>query len=233
MSSKVKMWLTLVIGLIIIAITLVLFLLGFSDTEKTALNWLAMSFMLISEVLLIAGLMLLPVYIKNTSGTFASSGVYSTLFGYWLITAILAIFAKAFFNDNVRSFISTQLIVLGSAAIIIIVLFMTASNVKRDDDRITKGAVLLKNSENIAFSLMSNTEYQQFTGILGKLYEEFKYSNKNTEIADTDQQVYSAMSELAEELNKDEVDNRDIEKKVNSIILHLKERNRAVTQISG
>lgn len=231
MNGKMKIFLTLGIGLIIIAVTLVLFLIGFNGIEKTTLNWLAMTFLLISEVMLIAGLLLSPLYIKTMNAVLITSGVYSTLFAYWIITACLAIFAKVFFADNLRAFISTQLIVFGIVAIVIIALFISAANVKSDDDKIKNRAVILKNSENIAFSLASNPQYRQFKNILDRLYEELKYSDNNAEIADLDQLVFSAMNELAEKLNKVEVDNEDIEKKINSIILHVKERNRAAIQI--
>lgn len=129
MYIKAKIFLTLGIGLAIIAITLVLFLVGFSYTEKTAVDWLAMSFVLVSEVLLITGLVLLPVYKTKIKAALVSSGVYSALFAYWLTTALLAIFAKDF---NIRAFISTQIIALGIVAIIIMALFISAFNVKNN-----------------------------------------------------------------------------------------------------
>lgn len=231
MNSKTKMWLTLGIGLIIIAVTLVLFLVGFSGAEKTNIHWLALAFMLVSELMLIAGSLLLPVYIQAFSAAMFRAGVISTLIIYCIITALLAVFANRFFAGNLSAFISTQVIVLGVVAVIIISLIMNASNVKAADEQLGSGASL-KNSENIAFSLKSNTSYQEFAGMLGMLYEELKYSDKATSIAELDQTINSSVIELSEELNNDpEITKEMIEEKVNQIILNIKERNRAVMQL--
>ena len=126
MPDKMKMLLILGIGIIIIAVTLVIFLIGFSSGEKTTLHWLSLLFVLISEVALIGGLILMRVRIETLNATLLKAGITSTLFIYFVITVLLAVF-KPLFAGNLNAFITIQVTMIGIAAAAIMALLISAS----------------------------------------------------------------------------------------------------------
>ncbi len=126
MNHKMKMFLTLGIGLIIIAITLILYFVGFSSTEKTTLSWVAFLFVLIAEIALICGLILMNFRIKSLNETLLKAGILSSLSIYFVITVLLTIF-KGFFAQHMGAFITTQVAVCGIVAIVVMALLISAS----------------------------------------------------------------------------------------------------------
>lgn len=126
MPDKMKMLLTLAIGIIIIAVTLVIFLVGFSIGEKTTLHWLSMLFVLISEVALIGGLIFMSIRVERLNETLLKAGITSTLFIYFVITVLLAVF-KPLFAGNLNAFITIQVTMIGIAAAAIMALLISAS----------------------------------------------------------------------------------------------------------
>lgn len=125
MANNRNVVLLLSIGAIIIAVTLVIFLVGISGGEKTTLHWLSLLFVLISEAALIGGLIFMTVRIDTLNTTLLKAGVSSTLFIYFIITVLLAIF-KPLYAAHLNAFITTQVTVAGIAAVIIIALFISA-----------------------------------------------------------------------------------------------------------
>jgi len=132
MNNKTKIALTTSIGLIIIAVTLVQFFIGFSNdnvvpsSEQLTIKWLALTFMLLSEIALTASLVLLMMPVKELNETLLKAGILPILFGYFALTVLLAVF-RSFFTDHVSAYISTQITILGIVAVIIIAVIISSS----------------------------------------------------------------------------------------------------------
>lgn len=124
MNNKIKM--VLGIGSIIIAVTLVWFLIGFSPAEKTTLDWIALLFMLIAEVSFIIGLIILTNRIEALNSIMLKSGIISTLSVYLIATILLAL-CRTFFDQRINAFVSAEITIGGIAAIIIMTLVLSSS----------------------------------------------------------------------------------------------------------
>ena len=109
-----------IIGIIVVAFSLaVFFLLGI---EKTAVNVWALTFLLLSEIVLFGGLIGLRFTGANHSKVFLKSGVTVTLLLYFVATLISALFAGAF-KENLNTFILIELAIIVLFAITIISIF--------------------------------------------------------------------------------------------------------------
>lgn len=126
MTDRTKVWLILGIGLIMVAITLVLFLLGFSGGEKGTLHWISLLFILIAEAALIAGLVLMTNRSTTLNSTLLKAGLMSTFSLYLIITVLLAVF-NPLFGESINAFVTTQVTICGIAAIVVIALVISAS----------------------------------------------------------------------------------------------------------
>lgn len=224
MDNKMKMFLTLGAGLIIIILTVVLFSPG---QEKTDLDWIALTSVLISEIALISSFVFMSVHVEKMNSILLKAGFISTSFIYFCITVILAVIREAF-TQNVNGFLNIQLILVGITAIIAIALIISGSNkeVNHEND-----SLLLKNSEMLAFSLRSNHQYRTHEDLLNKLYEEIKYSDKTETVQELDQTINQELISLSAVLKNNPASKDEIEEAIQTILLHLKERNMAALKL--
>lgn len=177
MNKSIKIYPILSIGFIVIATTLVIFFLGDSIFDKTILEWLSLAFVVLSEIALFAGITITSLQVSPTNKMLIRSGMISTLFIYWLITVVCALF-KNLFNDNLSGYIVLQIIIIAITAIIIISLNSMATRVKSGDEKIIRSRGLMEDCQRRLFGLKSNSGYTQFQKPLNDIYEMLKYGDK-------------------------------------------------------
>lgn len=126
-----------VIGAILVAFTLsAFFLLNF---EGIPLYVWALSFLLLSEVVLCAGLLGVRALGANHGKTFASAGLTGILILYFISTAVSIVFTSKFV-DNMNGFILLELGIIALFAILFIATLnfsarISASN-RRDAEKV-------------------------------------------------------------------------------------------------
>lgn len=228
MDKRSKVFSNISIGVIAIIITLVLFFVGFEKVEKNSLDYLALMFILVSEVALFAGLILLIINEAPMSSIIIRSGVISTLSIYWLLTIITYLVYKNAYKDSIGGFVAVQLILMALAAIISISLFMAASNVHASNIKIESRRILLQESENIIFNLKNQKTYVLYKNSLDRLYETIKYSDKVASDSTIDEGIKTKIVNLSNNLKENHEDKEAINECIEDIITLVKERNMAV-----
>lgn len=228
MDKRSKVFSNISIGVIVIIITLVLFFVGFEKVEKNSLDYLALMFILVSEVALFAGLILLIINEAPMSSIIIRSGVISTLSIYWLLTIITYLVYKNAYKDIIGGFVAVQLILMALAAIISISLFMAASNVHASNIKIESRRILLQESENIIFNLKNQKTYVLYKNSLDRLYETIKYSDKVASDSTIDEGIKTKIVNLSNNLKENHEDKEAINECIEDIITLVKERNMAV-----
>ncbi len=228
MDKRSKVFSNISIGVIVIIITLVLFFVGFEKVEKNSLDYLALMFILVSEVALFAGLILLIINEAPMSSIIIRSGVISTLSIYWLLTIITYLVYKNAYKDSIGGFVAVQLILMALAAIISISLFMAASNVHASNIKIESRRILLQESENIIFNLKNQKTYVLYKNSLDRLYETIKYSDKVASDSTIDEGIKTKIVNLSNNLKENHEDKEAINECIEDIITLVKERNMAV-----
>lgn len=228
MDKRSKVFSNISIGVIAIIITLVLFFVGFEKVEKNSLDYLALMFILVSEVALFAGLILLIINEAPMSSIIIRSGVISTLSIYWLLTIITYLVYKNAYKDSIGGFVAVQFILMALAAIISISLFMAASNVHASNIKIESRRILLQESENIIFNLKNQKTYVLYKNSLDRLYETIKYSDKVASDSTIDERIKTKIVNLSNNLKENHEDKEAINECIEDIITLVKERNMAV-----
>ena len=229
MSKRMQGILSLVVGLIIIGITLVVYFVGFSSEPKSTIDWVGLVFVLLAEVLFIAGMSLINANIKNSSEVI-KVGIISALFFYWVITVILAFISEVLFESNVRAFITIHIILFGLIAILCISLYISATHLKKDDRSVAMQGNLLASSEHIVFTLKNQYQGEHLQKQLGELYEQLKYSDKIVSVAEYDQAIYEQVNHVSKQLNDTEaIQNENVTREeIEEIIRQVRARNQYI-----
>lgn len=233
MNGKVKNIASIGIGLTIFIVTLVVFFLGYANHPKEVIDWLSLTFVLISEIALFCGTTVVLTKKYTSSQMLLASGIISTLSICFIVTTILSIFSRNIFKDNVHGFATTEIIILAIAIIISISLYVAVINIREHDAKLMNSRLTMRECENLAFSLKSNVNFSAYSSLLNKIYEEIKYSDK-TKSVEKEQTIYIKIEELNALLsnNENEPNVQDISKMVDEIVLLIKERNLSVIQLN-
>ncbi|SCY91272.1 hypothetical protein [Alkaliphilus peptidifermentans] len=218
------------ICLIIIAITLVTFFVGFSKDDRTSFDYAGLVFVLISEFALFAGLFLLTINDRYTKTTFIRAGITTALSGYWILATFTSLLFRKIFNDNLGGFITTQIMIMGVAATICISLLVLSSNIHNSNKKNSNIREWLQDGENIVFSLKNDTKFQPYRYYLDELYEMLKYSDKMANNIVLDQEISNEISKLAAFLKDEEGKETEIKQFIDKINSMIKERNMITLQ---
>lgn len=230
METSKRLVANITICLIILAITLVFFFVGFSQNERTIFDYTGLVFVLISECALFTGLILLSINNTYMKTAFVRAGMITTLSGYWILTTLIFLCFKRIFTDNLGAFITTQIIIMGIAAIICISLFVASSNVQSSSKENVNRRDWLQNGENIIFSLKNDIKFQPYRQYLDELYETLRSSDKiATDIA-LDKEINNEIIILSDYLKNEEVKEITMEQYADKIISMIKERNMLTLQ---
>jgi hypothetical protein len=227
MSNKTKTLANSVIAAIVISITLRVFLTVNAANARTAIDWYALVFVLISEAALFGGIIYTTTAKRQSNNMLIKLGIISTLFFYWIATIVISTFTRGIFANSVGGFVAIQMVLCAITAIIIIILYMSAVSIAAKDEK------LMQNCEDLTFSLKSNTAFSDYHELLNKLYDEIKYSDK-TESVDGENIIYSQITELSNTLknnNSNAATVQDVFKAVDAIILSIKERNVSIRNL--
>lgn len=129
------------IGVIVIGVTLAMFfLLSF---EKTQASWLAFVFIMISEIVLFAGMEAL-VFIDNLSNKlFIRLGTIVVLSLYFAATIIMSLFANAFKN-HVNVLITIEILIMAVAAVVMILLIVFSMHINGVEQKVSKDVNMSK-----------------------------------------------------------------------------------------
>jgi hypothetical protein len=230
MSNKAKTHANSLIALIVIITTLIVFLSVNAVHGRTAIDWYALVFVLISEAALFGSIFMISTGKSTMHNNLIKLGIVTTLFFYWVASVAISTLARGIFVNSIGGFVTIQIILCAIAAIITIILFMFDASIAAKDEKLMNSGLLMQNCENLALSLKSNTAFSDYQELLNKLYEEIKYSDKTASV-DEEIIIYSQLTELSNTLNNSNATEQEIFKAVDAIILSIKERNLSIREL--
>jgi len=117
LNKASQLLLMIIADIIVLAVTLIIFFVGFGFS-KTSFDYIALLFVLLSEVMLFAGSTVVSRNVFNS--VFLRSGVLTTLSLYWIAATAFSLLHKFVFGQNITSLVVTQVIVLAIAALTVI-----------------------------------------------------------------------------------------------------------------
>ena len=128
MNKAIQSALILAADFVVLAVTLVIFFVGFGFYEKTAIDYVGLGFVVFSELAFFIGAHATGRVQYNR--VFVRVGVIATLSVYWVITTLISILYKPIFGHNVNGLVTVQVVVLALAALITIGIFSFSLRLK-------------------------------------------------------------------------------------------------------
>ena len=120
-----------VIGIIVIALTVAAFFL--LDIERIEIFLWAFGFLLLSEIILFAGLIGLRRSIAQSGNVFMKSGVTSALILYFIATLIMALFSDTL-RENLYVFVFIELCIFALFAVVTIAILAFSRSIARRNE---------------------------------------------------------------------------------------------------
>lgn len=225
MSNAKKVTINIILCLIIMAIVLVVFFIGFSNVSKTRFDYIRLTFVLISVVVLFTGFTLLSMNSDSKNKTLIRVGIGTTLSGYLILTTISSLLWRTVLNDNIDGFVTTQIIIIGVTAIACIII-MTFSGLQSNNEKRMSSRKWLQDGENIIFSLKNDVKLEAYNKQLEELYETIKYSDKIATNIELDKRINGEITQLSNYLKSKELSESEAIQCLEKVISMLKERNK-------
>lgn len=228
LNKTLKVVSTTAIGIILIVITIAVFFLG-TESPLETLDWLALSFILISEMALFGFFICFALMVHSSNKCIIRTGILSTLSIYLVVSVLLAIFRNAFF-ENQNAFVMINLILICIVAIICILLNFVASQVRSIDSKTSNSMLFLQDIERSLFTLKSNPEYTNFEQGLSTLYEKVHFSDKLGN-SSYDKALSDEVDNLKLVLSNNSEDRKErVDMAVSQILFFLKQRDTELLQ---
>jgi len=221
-------------GTIVIICTLITFFVGFSGSDNQTIDYLALVFILLSEISLFGGLAYLFSYERAMNKLIIRSGIITTLIIYWIANIVMDMVLRGLFKDNINAFITINIIIIAGVSIIITGLLLAASKVEDSNKKVMDSKICMNVNENIIFSLKTDNKLCSYHDGLNKVYEELKYSDKVSFTIDKDRELNEKILNLQDELRNSDntlVDEQEFNMRVEEILFLIKERNNLLLQM--
>lgn len=119
MKMNKKSYNVIIVGIISMIITILMFML-INNSKIYYLKWLSLAFIILSEICFFIGIAYITVNKSKINRVFINSGTLVVLCIYWILTVFCAIFVNLFRYNPCTFLIIEALIILVSAAIIIL-----------------------------------------------------------------------------------------------------------------
>lgn len=190
---------TLIIGGIFMAITVLLFLIRIKDGKRT-IDYIALFCVLLGEVLAFG-----TAAYSMQSTTISQLAVSSVSGVYLFINIAFSVLFKNAFKNDISSFLIFHIIFVCIAAVAIIVLSGVLKNINKDTETVLQQKAVIDECERVANILAQNDKFKNNKQILNQIYDEIKY---NDHISDYKSgEILSALNEIynAEGLSDDEI----------------------------
>ena len=219
-----------VLCVIVMAITLVIFFIGFGNEQRTAFEYTALLFVLASEISLFSGLSFLASNPGHRNKVLIRSGIVTTLSGYWIIATVISIFSRSLFDGKLNGLISVQAIVVGITAIVCISILQVSQRVEASYATKEGLQEWLRKGEEIIFCLMNEVGAKPYIKELTRLYEEIKYSDKVSTNTSLDKEIHTKISELSTHISDEGTNEKQINHSIEGVLTLIKNRNKITLQ---
>ncbi len=208
---------SLVIGAIVVAVTLLIFILGIPN-GKSGIDYISLLFILIAEI---SGLSI-PHLIKN-NGT-QNIILMPIIYVYAVVSILFSLVFKSAFENNISIFIIIHIVLMAIAAICYLASNkLVVDTLKNETETIQKKA-LIDECERVANVLYQDSRFSSFQKQLEKIYEEIKYDDHVSDYKSSE--ILSVLNEIYDSENDE-----NIEHLCKKAIQLINERNITVKQL--
>lgn len=211
---------TAIIGLIVIAVTLLIFFTAV--TERHAIQWVSLLFIIFAELITTGGFILIDEYAKNTSGVMLRAGTYSLLFIYFIATTAVSIMYMSGVGGSVKWLVMIEFIILALTVAIMVPIFASSKTINEKNRSVLQSAAMLKQLGD-SVMLLKNAKNSKYTAQLEKIYDAIRYCD-NSVYVPSDDLIAVKINELEEVLGADAGEDERVNAMTDEILLLAKKR---------
>jgi hypothetical protein len=163
-----------IIGLIVIAFTIIAFFL--LNIERNAIQRTGLIFLLLSQIVLFIGLIVIR-FLKKNSVVFIGSALSVTLVIYFFVTLSTVVLTGKFIQ-NFNTFVLLQIFIVAQLSVVIVIIFTVGHKIAKTDNNTLKKMTFMNDYERRIFALLSNSQNTKYKQQLNTIYEDTKYADK-------------------------------------------------------
>lgn len=196
MNKNIVQWLSAIIGIIVITVTiLVFFILGF---EKSTANYISFGFLIFSEIVCFLGGLICSNVNDITNKVFLRSGSLSVLSLYF-IGALILLLISGIFKVNANILLILEILLTAVMMIILIVIVISTNRINNSEQKTIEDRKLMQICEKRVYDLLIDTKNKPFENDINSIYEMLKYADK-IGVATVDEKIVGAILKLEEGL---------------------------------
>ncbi len=220
-----------IIGTVVILITLIMF---FTLKEQfVTIEWLALMFILMAEIIFFGGLILTENIAKDYEGLFLRSGVYSALTIFSIASLVISLIFMFAFTDSTKTFIVLQLLLWAIATIIVTLIITLGSSILQRNSKTEEAINNMALLQEKATDLGNNPLNSAFSYDIHRIAEAIRFSDISS-TSPSDGTIFEKLKELEDLLMGSSQDKeKEIKDSCNNILWLLQKRNREVVNNKG
>lgn len=219
------------IGIILVVVTLALFFM--LSENRITMDWLCLSFILFSEIIVIISILMIEGAEARHTGVLLRAGGYSTIALYSVISISLSIIFLLILREEIKFFVTLQMILLVIAAIILLLIYISSSHVNAKNMDIMMSAIQMQEISNRVAALQSSAHNKVYELQLNKLYDAIRYCDVSASTS-IDNQVANKIAELELLLNSELADKLEaVNTLTDDILVLMKQRSLELSRMKA
>lgn len=243
MTKEMRALLQSSIGIVIVALTLVIFFVNLNNLGKLSIDYWALSFLLSSEITFFAGILFVSLRRDSENKLFINIGIITTVTLYMIATFVCSLISRSWFGvENIGKFIVVNVVIIGMAVVCIITIIIIGANISDHNKQRKENMTCIKDVEMMIteikyiFSTIENEdEIANIEVLINSLNEELFYSDpvSNVSVEVIDKNISNKakeLNELTKEITKEKFDDTIFCERLNEIIHLIKTRNKVLAQ---
>jgi len=231
MENKGRAIAAAIIGLIVIAVTFIIFFTAISKWET--IHLVSLLFIILTELIVVCGFIAVDNYAQHSSGVMLRSGAFSLLFLYFIATVIVSIMFLTGFGSSIKWLVALQLVIMAITAIIMVLLIANSKSLYEKNRTLLQSAAILKQLEDLVLLLKSNVKNDKYARQLEKVFEAIRYCDNSAYVSSDD--LIAVKINVLEEILRTDSESKD--EKVGSvtdeILLLIKKRAAEVSVLKA
>ena len=220
-----------IIGTVVILITLIMF---FTLKEQfVTIEWLALMFILMAEIIFFGGLILTENIAKDYEGLFLRSGVYSALTIFSIASLVISLIFMFAFTDSTKTLNVLQHLLWAIATIIVTLIITLGSSILQRNSKTEEAINNMALLQEKATDLGNNPLNSAFSYDIHRIAEAIRFSDISS-TSPSDGTLFEKLKELEDLLMGSSQDKeKEIKDSCNNILWLLQKRNREVVNNKG
>lgn len=213
MNKNVVRLLSGIVGLVVVAVTiLTFFIFGF---DKSTANYISLGFLIFSEVVCFLGEFITSKINSITNKMFLRSGTTGVLTIYFIGSLIL-LFVSGFLKENVSLLVVIEILLVAIVAVVLIAIVISTNKINASEQKTIEDRKLMQICEKRVYDLLVDTKNKPFENDINSVYEMLKYADK-IGVTTVDEKIVGAILKLEENLKTSTV-NIEQFKEIKSLI---------------